>query len=639
MKLAIDTETTGHMLRHDCAAFYVSMADEEGNLFGIEFDVDPYTRQVKYTKKKLKLIRDLLNSYSHHIYHNFKFDIRALSKMGVLDLDRRRDYYKKVHDTHLASHILASNEPHGLKDLGVMYLDYSPEDQTELKNAIITCRRYSRPLQYLIAREDLKEIGYIKEPKDGWWVCDMWLPKAYAKANNLNEEHEFHTVLDRYAKSDAERTMALWLLFEHAMKEDDVWDIYRLRVEATNATYWMEERGVQAIKKNLFSKKKDLYLKARKAEETAIRYSGDSEHNVRSHVQVKKVLFDKWKLEPVEYTGKGHPSTNAKSLEILLGEVKPKGRKYKYIQSLLEYSLYNTATSYLTSYTKQSIDTDRGLVLYPGFNVAGTDTTRASSNNPNAQNISKGKKTRLRDCFGPAEGRVWYSIDYANIELRIFAYASGDKDLIEAFEHGESVHLKFAKVLYSEEWAKAEEEGTPFNVAYKDTYYQWCKNGNFALIYGASKRKADSTYRVKGAYDTIRYRMPLIDKFLASKAKEARDVGYVVTRGGYPLRVPKKLSYKAVNYYIQGSAGLAMNVALIKIEEYLRKLHDHHVCLQIHDELVFDFPDDGEADDHALKCKELMESAGDVIDIPLLAEADIITSNFGEGKAITFQTL
>lgn len=255
------------------------------------------------------------------------------------------------------------------------------------------------------------------------------------------------------------------------------------------------------------------------------------------------------------------------------------------------------------------------LVLHPNFNVTGTDTTRFSSNQPNQQNISKSFDPRfgdfnLRKCYCPLPGREWYSGDYSNIELRIFAYACGDKSLIKAFEEGKSVHLIIAEALWPKEFAEClkrevKDPSWAFKTKYESTLYQWIKNGNFSLIYGAGEAKADRTYHQPGAYRKIRTMFPKIDSFMKRMGEQARDYGYVTTLGGYRLYIPynqygKLESHKAVNYFVQGSAGWAITLAMLRIWDYLNSFNDklsriggdasYSMIMQVHDELDFDFP-------------------------------------------------
>jgi DNA polymerase I len=220
------------------------------------------------------------------------------------------------------------------------------------------------------------------------------------------------------------------------------------------------------------------------------------------------------------------------------------------------------------------------------------------------------------------------AMDYSNIELRIFAYKSGDKDLIAAFEAGQSVHLVIASVL----WPKLYKQLGPDKFK-KRPEYGWTKNGNFSLIYGASPRKADATYHQKGAYNLIRNRFTDIDGFMVSKDQEAKRFGYITTMGGYHLQVPQDKPHVAVNYYVQGSAGYYMLLAMPRIHKYLQAQDDCHLILQVHDEFVYDIPNHG-YEEHATVLAQTMEQSGHDLGIHVPVETDLIKDTWGDKIAL-----
>jgi DNA polymerase I-like protein with 3'-5' exonuclease and polymerase domains len=317
-------------------------------------------------------------------------------------------------------------------------------------------------------------------------------------------------------------------------------------------------------------------------------------------------------------------------------------------------------------------------LLHFWFNITGTKTTRFSSSQPNGQNIGKAERYddegnliedfNLRKAFGPMPGREWYSVDYSNIELRLFAWESGDQNLINAFNTGYSVHLIFAEVVYPREFMLCRNEvlkklgqtpdksnlyldsttraaGDLFKSRYESSFYQWCKNGNFALIYGAGIEKADNTYHVSGAYDLIRSKLPLIDELMRNKNQEALTYGYVTLRPGcnYRLYVPWERPHVAVNYFVQGRAGWCMARAINRVHTYLKKLNAqlnlagfdrYRMIMTIHDELVFDFPKHERNREVIAKIKWLMERSGDDVECPTPVEVELHTDNWGVGKKL-----
>ncbi len=336
-----------------------------------------------------------------------------------------------------------------------------------------------------------------------------------------------------------------------------------------------------------------------------------------------------------------------------------------------------------TSSTSAANFISNWLRVHTSFNITGTNETRDSSNGPNLQNVSKKGEFNLRYVFGPPPGKVWLCIDYDNIEMRIFAYSCGDQKLISAFEQGKSMHMVIAWQLWEplliqlcnqhhqqlhnqhirqlaavnaqtvEQYFPPESiEAAVFDFQENYPQYGWTKNGNFSLIYGASKRRADNTYHRKGAYNLIRGGMPYIDSFMKEKFSEAESTGRVITLGGYPLSVPTSEPHKAVNYFVQGTAGIAMNYAMSRCKEYMRthlvsgnlnsadirEFHQVKLLMLIHDELVFELPDC--VDDQALHSiakglKDTMETASEFVGVPLPASCKLVRSNWAEGSKLT----
>lgn len=303
--------------------------------------------------------------------------------------------------------------------------------------------------------------------------------------------------------------------------------------------------------------------------------------------------------------------------------------------------------------------------IYSGLNITGTDTTRFSSERPNSQNVSGKKNFNLRYCFGPLPGREWWSLDYANIELRIPAYASGEEELIALFENFDqppyygSEHILNFTIVYPDLWeeavAKAGINGAAEYVKSKAgfgaTWYKRIKNGDFSLQYGAGRVRADSTFGRPGSYDR------LISKFSKKAAlnqkviRQANKMGYVETiprknvdpQRGYPLVCTQTsrggiLPTTPLSYYVQGTAGDCIRSAMIRVHPQLEEWTQqeeipHHLILQIHDELLFDFPKGDKPSSNLPKIRTLqkiMEMSGDDIGVPLKVNVTYHPNNWSE---------
>jgi DNA polymerase I-like protein with 3'-5' exonuclease and polymerase domains len=774
---ALDTETTGLDFVHGCKPFFISTCDPDGNLAYWEWDVNPVTRNVGEIKEYIDSTSPLweddaveespwgdvfvtlppkkdraelqgLLTNNRFVLHNTKFDSHALESHGFPCIN-----FDTVHDTLIASHVLCSNESHGLKDLALKYLDIRDDDEQELRNATNEARRIARQLGWAIADGPHDHFPTQKQaPKDGWWKLDTWLPRMVAKYkwevegdtsfapqhdDNFwegitaegKEPHPWWTVLSRYALRDVERTYGLYWVFMEELDKQGLRSLYEERRQNLAAIYHMERHGVtlngakvEAVSEKLITESEELSAKCfdlaakapqppkpkySKAEWEQLTKKEKKEYNtpftfdnLNSPKQMETLLFDCWKLKTTKRTGNGNRSTDS---EVLVGlKERSTGDAKKFIESLAGFRKRDKALAYINEYNTRSVEesvvvtestlhhttvqakiaaefrptkTHLILRLRGNFNITGTDTTRLSSSGPNFQNISKKeyedengvvvKDLNLRRMFGPPPGREWFSGDYSNIELRIFAWESGDQNLIDAFLEGYSVHLLFAELLYQPQWSKlqpkaCEKLGKPykdispkelqraigklFKTEYEATWYQWVKNGNFSLIYGAGKDKADRTYQRPGAYDLIRNRMPEIDHFLSQKYQEALVHGFVTCLGGYKLYVPVSEPHKAVNYFVQGTAGWFMCIALNKIHKYLADLNrklgtpsdpqPYRMIMTIHDELVFDFPIHERNLEVIIHIARLMEQSGTPFGIPTPVQFDRHADNWADGERL-----
>jgi DNA polymerase I-like protein with 3'-5' exonuclease and polymerase domains len=735
-QLTIDTETTGNDFWHGCRPFFVSTCDEDGNVNFWEWDVNPLTRSVGYyisQPNDLKTVpgrledspygrrsfvaaippqdkRELTQLISNHhfILHNTKYDVRALESVNLPRIN-----LATVQDTLIASHVVRSNESHKLKDLALQYLNINDDDQSELREATKEARSIARGLGWAIASDGGHPCfpAQRSAPKEGWWVFDTWLPRAiakykwevegnesYAPSDSLcsdrpnwrsgpgdRDGHPWWTVLSTYGVRDVERTLGLWWYFRDSMEHNGLMECYEERRRNLEAVYEMEQHGATVSKKKLSTLQRKLTQESAAFHDRCLEIADYKLDNLNSSRQVEGVLFGNFGIRPGKRTkgameGKTTGQQYAVSNDVLLKLLdRTEGEYREFIWKLLGYRAREKSTDYLEEYTLRGVPDGAGwITLHGSFNITGTDTPRLSSSGPNLQNVGKGGKRpddpvpSLRSIFGPKPGREWYSIDFSNIEMRIFAYKSGDPQLINAFETGYSVHLIFAELLYEDQWASCVKEartalfqeiprkltpelddkirrsaGKLFKQHFEASYYQWCKNGNFALIYGAGRDRADTTYHRPGAYDVIRSRLPLIDEFMSSKDHEARTYGYVTLDSGYRLFVPPQEPHVAVNYYVQGNAAWCMTQALNRVHNYLKSLNEqirkagpkagepaYKMIMTIHDELDFDFPKHPRNKEVITKIGEIMANTSQFMNVPTPVEIELHASDWSKGVAL-----
>lgn len=436
---------------------------------------------------------------------------------------------------------------------------------------------------------------------------------------------------------------------------------------------------------------------------------------------LRRFCFDIMKLKPIRNpkAKTSNPTLDSKNaIPYYLSTLPERSKELLFMKSLTVKRKRDTALSFMEGYERfwlPIVDT-RGreiedwFRLHPNLNMCGTDTLRWSCSSPNEQQISKqgmpcpdcfgeggdcvkceGKgidPRNLRYCFGPAPGREWWSLDAKNIEARLPAYKSGEQDLIALYEKPDdppyygSGHLLNFHTVYPELWdaelarVGIEKVGPACKKKYAATYYQWCKNGGFAVQYGAVDKEggggtADQAFHKIGAHRLLKTRFSKLEALNIWCIRQAEKFGYVETmpdktvdpQRGYPLMCSRTewgriLPTVPLNYYIQGTACWWMMKAMIRcqtqLDEWNRGLaySDYHLVMQVHDELVFDFPkssvhpredvDKTRPDGCKLirrsnlwriqKIRKLMEQGGDDIGIPTPVSCEFHETSWGEGE-------
>ncbi len=361
----------------------------------------------------------------------------------------------------------------------------------------------------------------------------------------------------------------------------------------------------------------------------------------------------------------GEPSLDKDALDEFVLRAAPNSKQRRFLTALNGKRKRDTALTYLDGYKRFMVpylDDDRKLEmcfdksnftfadfdgwhkLHPNLNPTGTNTLRFSSSNPNEQNFSKKEGFNLRYAFGPAPGREWWAFDARNIELILAAYEAQDETMIELFERPNdppyygSNHIMVFHLLHPDKWQQGLDEvgeegvGNWCKKKYASTWYQWVKQGNFAVQFGAQDKAngegtADLAYNVPHAHSKVKEKFWKQEKLSQKYVKMANDLGYVETlpdktvdpKKGYPI-LSSRTSWgkveptKPFSHHIQGSVGWWMSKAMIRCHEQLREWNEkegnlYWMIAQVHDELVFDFPKGGNWD-KVTRIKELMEMGG-----------------------------
>ena len=341
----------------------------------------------------------------------------------------------------------------------------------------------------------------------------------------------------------------------------------------------------------------------------------------------------------------------------------------EFIEIFADKHMYDTALTYMHAYQRfwVPIPGEAGYYrIHPSLNPCGTDHLRWSSSNPNMQNVSgESKELSNRMCFGPAPGREWWSMDFKSIERRIPAYESGEPKMVAVFERPNeppywgNLYCLTASVLYPDEyWPLADTEG-----AFREKYprlYKQAKFFDLAKQYGAGRAKGDLLSRVKNSYSLVDNEFPLLAALQRKYLRDAEVNGVVETipdrsvdpARGYPL-LPSRteegrvLSTTPFNYHVSGTACWCKNTALIRCAdqcaEWREDGFDARVVLEVHDDLLFDFPRGRTMEKNlprAMVLKGLMEQAGEdlVIRVPTPVSVKYHSENWAKGIDVTHET-
>jgi len=306
----------------------------------------------------------------------------------------------------------------------------------------------------------------------------------------------------------------------------------------------------------------------------------------------------------------------------------------------LGYRSMETGVRYMKGYKQLALhQKDNWHKIYPSLNQSGTKTSRLSSSNPNGQNVGKKDKIKLageeivipklRDCFCPPPGKIWYSIDYSQIEIRVFATLSEEYSILEALDAGYDFHGFVASKIFNKE----PEEVT-------DSERTIAKNTNFAIIFGAGPDKINRTAGIPNAYELFAGQFPNVTDFMTKIINSVKETGRLRTADGYRLDIPFNAPYKAVNYLVQGTAGRIIKRAMVSLDKLeWFDWEDIKMILQIHDELIFEINKHSKynSNETLRTIMSVMEEAGSSMGIHTPVSCEKISDDWGHGEEISVE--
>ncbi|MBI2852525.1 MAG: DNA polymerase I [Chloroflexi bacterium] len=432
---------------------------------------------------------------------------------------------------------------------------------------------------------------------------------------------------DDYACADADMTFRLTELLGKELRETGLWELFAdVEMPLIPVLIHMERSGVYLDIGLLRQMSKELGGQLLKLEGEIYGHVGH-QFNINSPQQLSGVLFQELRL-PAGRRGRGGYSTGAEILEELRGV-------HPVIERILEYRQLAKLKSTYIDALPGLINPKTGRV-HTSFNQTRTATGRLSSSDPNLQNIPIRTELgqRIRQAFIVPPGCKLLGGDYSQIDLRSLAHLSQDARLLEAFNKDEDVHAATAAQLFGVEVSQV----TP-------DMRRLAKTVNFGVIYGMSEygleQATDLSREEAGRFITAYFeKYPGVKQYLEGTKQWARKKGYVQTLLGRRRSIPEINSANrqvreaaermAINMPVQGTSADIIKVAMVKLYDEMQRRHSKSkMLLQVHDELLFEVPEE-EVEDMARLVPEVMTTAVR-LSIPL--RVDIKSGrNWGELK-------
>lgn len=589
-RVAVDTETTGLDIINDRVIIW-SLCFEENSRYCLPASV-------------LFMFKDLFANKKHQwVFTNAKYDMHMLANMGV-------PIEGRVYDTLVMSFLHDENRYglHGLKQAARIHLG--------------------------IEMPSFKEVFGKKVAKG---------KVAEALMDKLAEDKQAAVA---YASLDAWATYMLSKVFEHKLKKEnykDLWPfIEKLYTPFTRVLYDMERRGVLInvdylnklkvpLKSTIANLERDFATKTKKV------------INLDSPKQLQKLFFEELKRKPIKVS----PKTRKPSVdESVLSQWADDGDELATI--ILERRKYKKILStYINGLTKVAGPDNR---IHTTYNQHVARTGRLSSRTPNLQNIPRKGEwgARLRDTFIAAKGKKLICLDYSQLEIRVLAHMSKDKNMIKLIKDGKDLHSGSVELMFGypyEEVVKAKKmaDENPEAMTEKQKEFVHLRSNviktiAFGLIYGMGVTKLAKSLDI--SIDQARHYRDLyfkpyaqVEQFIDEKHSLALSAERVDTILGRPRRlyhvnaggaIRAAAERQAVNAPIQGSAADIVMLAMLECanSDELKKL-DAQMLLQVHDEIVFEVPEEN-AEKAVPIIKHLMENVlSDSLRVPLEVDGGI----------------
>ncbi|MBD3165134.1 DNA polymerase I [bacterium] len=424
--------------------------------------------------------------------------------------------------------------------------------------------------------------------------------------------------VSKYACEDADVALRLTLELEPRIEDKNLNDLlYDVELPLSDVLMHMERRGIGLDVPFLADISRRMRLRMEEITEQAYKEAG-TDFNLNSPKQLSHIFFEKLNL-PTRLSKKTKSgfSTDQTVLE-RLAPLHPLPRM------VLEHRGLQKLVGTYVDALPQMVNPKTGRI-HTNFSQVVASTGRLSSNDPNLQNIPirTEEGAEIRRAFIADEGRLLMSADYSQIELRMMAHLSGDEGLIDAFERGEDIHRATAAKVFKldpEEVSREQRSSA--------------KAVNFGVLFGMrewglSSRLGISVQEAREFIEGYFGAFPKVERYIQELLELTRKRGYVQTILGRRRPVPELDASNqnvrqaaeriTIATAVQGSAADLIKVAMIRMhEELVRRQLPWDMLLQVHDELIFEVPEN-EVEDAAAWARGKMESAMKLT-VPLLVE-------------------
>ena len=567
--VAIDTETTSlDAMRADLVGISWSVKPGEAAYLPLRHEGPDAPVQLPMLEVLAKLKAWLENPLKLKVGQHVKYDRHVFANVGI-------EVHGYAHDTMLQSYVLEVHKPHSLTSLALRHVGRTGITYEDL------CGKGVHQISF--AQVDVEKASE--------YSCE-----------DSDQCLDVHGVLWPRIQADAKLRA-----------------VYEIEIATSEALFRIERNGVLIDGPTLAAQSQALGQRILQLETEAYEIAGQP-FNLSSPKQLGEIFFDKLGLPVIKKTATGARSTDEEVLEKLAED-------YPLPARILEHrSLSKLKGTYTDKLAQMALP--RTGRVHTHYAQAVAVTGRLSSNDPNLQNIpirtAEGRK--VREAFVAPAGSLIASADYSQIELRIMAHLSGDEALLRAFHQGLDVHKATAAEVFGL---------TPDQVSSEQRRY--AKTINFGLIYGMSafglaKALGIDNGAAKNYIERYFQRFAGVKRYMDETREQAKSQGYVETVFGRRLYLPEINSPNgprragaeraAINAPMQGTAADLIKLSMIAVQAGIdREQRKAKVIMQVHDELVFEVPED-EVEWLRVAVPKWMADVA-VLKVPLLAEVGV----------------